>query len=388
MELNQQALSYAQEKMDRNAREGKAIGSVLRVIRDGRTYSFTSGHTDAEQQRPVALDTIFRLYSMSKPITMTALMQLYERGKIYLEDPVYEYIPEVRDMRVAVEAPDGSVHFEKQTQTMTIKNLCTMTSGIAYPGEDNAGAREMQRALDRHMNEEVETLDVVRLAAREGALSFQPGERWMYGFSHDFVGAIVEAVSGMRYGEYLKKNIFEPLQMKDTGFFVPQEKRARFTDAFTFRDGAYQRLNEAEFNEQYDAEPAFQSGGGGLVGTVGDYSTFCQMLLNFGSLGKERLLGRKTVEMMATDQLSDKQRVTFGWGAWPDRGYGYGLGMRTCLRPWMVNGSVGEFGWDGMMGTWMAVDPKERMTVVYLQNMAPHNNNGMRLMPIIYGAMD
>lgn len=388
MELNKKALSYVQEKMDRNAEEGKAIGSVLRVVKDGQAYAFTSGHMDAQKKRPVELDTIFRFYSMSKPITMTALMQLIERGKIYLEDPVYEYIPEVRDMPVAVEEPGGGVRFERQTKTMTIKNLCTMTSGIAYPGNENAGAREMQKAFDHHEQEDVETLDVMRIAAKEGALSFQPGERWMYGFSHDFVGAIIEIVSGMRYGEYLKKNIFEPLQMKDTGFFVPKEKRARLTDAFSFENGAYQRLIEEEFNERYDAEPAFQSGGGGLAGTVGDYSNFCQMLLHFGSFDKERILGRKTVEMMATDQLSAAQRETFGWGSWPSRGYGYGLGMRTCLHPWMVNGSVGEFGWDGMMGTWMAVDPRERMTMVYLQNMMPYNTNGMRLMPIIYGAMD
>ena len=173
--------------------------------------------------------------------------------------------------------------------------------------------------------------------------------------------------------------------MRDAGFFVPEAKRGRFCNAYSFENGAYVHRTENGFNEHYFSDAAFQSGGGGLVATVDVYVRFCMMLLDGGTWRGERILGRKTIEMMRTQQLNDAQQATFGWA---DRGYGYGIGMRTMLRPWRLNGSVGEFGWDGMMGTWLAVDPAEDMVVVYAQNMLPYNDNGMRLMPIIYGATE
>lgn len=393
-EFNMRALEAVGARMDGNYQGGRAASSSIRVIRHGQEcYRHLAGYADLEAGKPTAGDTIYRMYSMSKPVTMTALMQLYEKGLVYLEDPVSAFIPEFRDMPVAVTLPDGTIEYEKQKWPITVKNLCTMTSGLAYPGEGTPGGRIMAKLMNEsnddtptdEIGNDVPTVEVVRIVAKKGVLNFQPGEKWEYGFSHDVVGALVEVISGKRYGDYLRENIFEPLQMRDAGFFVPEAKHGRFCNAYSFENGAYVRRTENGFNEHYFSDAAFQSGGGGLVATVDDYVRFCMMLLDGGTWRGERILGRKTIEMMRTQQLNDAQQATFGWA---DRGYGYGIGMRTMLRPWRLNGSVGEFGWDGMMGTWLAVDPAEDMVVVYAQNMLPYNDNGMRLMPIIYGAME
>ena len=385
--LNQARLDDLKRRMQRNFDEGKVAGCSLLLCRRGEETYVEHGFADVERHVPVQRDTIFRLYSMTKPITMTAIMQLYERGLVYLEDPLYAFIPEFRDMPVGIPEPDGSVRYEKPKRPITIKHLLTMTSGLSYPGEGDAGERSVLRAFERMEagGEDVSTLETARRVAKEACLSFHPGEHWKYGLSHDIAAAVVEVVSGQRYGDYLKESIFEPLEMADTGFFVNPEKRARFTCAHEWINGAYVECEGVDFLKNYLSQPAYESGGGGLVSTIDDYAHFCEMLLNGGTRRGQRILGRKTIEMMRTDQLTEAQRADFGW---TERGYGYGLGMRTHLKPWTTNGSVGEFGWDGMMGTWMAVDPAEEMYIVYMQNMMPYNNCGMRLMPILYAALD
>lgn len=380
-------LNHIGEKMQRNFETGKAAASAIRIARHGHEYyRHTVGYADVEAKAPIKADTIFRLYSMSKPITMTAFMQLYEKGLVYLEDPLYEYIPEFREMPVAVEHSDGTVTFEKQRTPITLKNLLTMTSGIAYPDQNDPGARAMLKAMEALDAQfpNADTLACVRYAATHAALSFQPGTRWKYGFSHDVVGAVIEVVSGQRFGDYLRDHIFTPLQMPDTDFLVPSQKQLRFCNAYTYDGGQYTALKEDEFGARYLQGDPFQSGGGGLVSTIDDYAHFCQALVDGGTWGGERILGRKTIDMMRADQLTEQQRETYDWQT---RGYGYGIGMRTHLRPMLINGTFGEFGWDGMMGTFMLVDPAEGLTVVYMQNMLPYNTNGMRLLPIVYGAM-
>lgn len=385
--LNPSRLEDLKRKMKSNFDAGKVAGCSLLVCRKGEVTFLEHGFANVERRDPVRRDTIFRLYSMTKPITMTAVMQLYERGLVYLEDPLYEFIPEFRDMPVGIAEPDGSVRYGKPRRPITIKHLLTMTSGLSYPGEGDAGERSLYQALEKmeESGEDAPTLEKARRVAKEACLSFHPGERWKYGLSHDIAAAVVEVVSGQRYGEYLKENIFAPLEMVDTAFFVSPEKHARFTRAHEWKGGAYTECEGVNFLKNYLSQPAYESGGGGLVSTIDDYAHFCEMLLNGGTRRGQRILGRKTIEMMRTDQLTEAQRADFGW---TERGYGYGLGMRTHLRPWTINGSAGEFGWDGMMGTWMAVDPAEEMYVVYMQNMMPYNNCGMRLMPILYAALD
>lgn len=373
-------------KLRANYDQKKCAGAILRVTQgDQVCYERAEGYADIEKRTPIDARTIFRIYSMSKPITMTALMQLYEQGLVYPEDELRAFFPPVADMPVAVEQPDGSVRYEKQRSPITVKQLYTMTSGISYPGDDDAGAKSMAAAFDKHEGRFLSLEDMVNAMAGECALSFHPGEKWKYGFSHDIVGALIEKVSGRPFGEYLRENVFEPLGMADTAFWVSQDKQARFATAYAVENGEYRSLaGEKDFTADYFDKPGFESGGGGLVSTMEDYARLCQMLLGGGEYRGARLLGRKTVEMMSSNQLSDEQMKTFGWR---ERGYGYGVGMRVNLKPWVLNGSVGEFGWDGMMGTWMLIDPAEGLTVVYLQNMFPYNTNGMRLTPIVYGAL-
>ena len=374
-------------KMRENFEQKSAAGAIVRVMQGEKTcFEHAEGFADVNAQTPVTSGSIFRMYSNSKPVTMIALMQLYERGLIFPEDPLSEYFPAFADMPVAVEAPDGSVRYEKQQTPITLRHLYTMTSGVCYPGEDSAAARSMKAAIGKHYGESVTLDDVANIVATEGALHFQPGARWEYGFSHDLLGALIEKVSGMPFGEYLRKNVFEPLRMEDTGFWVPKAKSDRLITAYEVTNGEYCPYVAGDaFTPSFLRPPLYESGGGGLASTLDDYSRFSQMLLGGGEYRGERLLGRKTVEMMTTNQLNDEQLKDFGWA---ERGYGYGVGMRTSLRPWLLNGSVGEFGWDGMLGTWLAVDPCEGVSVVYLQNMFPYATTGMRLMPIIYAALE
>ncbi len=386
--FNQEFLeSNLKRKMRENFERKRAANACIRIMRDGECcFEYFDGCADLEKQTPLTSKSIYRMYSMSKPVTMTALMQLYERGLVYPEDTLDTFFPEFKDMKVAVEREDGTVDYVKQERPITIKHLYTMTSGISYPGDEDAGARAVASIYANHPNEDYDVITGTKWLAKEAALSFQPGAKWKYGFSHDVIGAVISKVSGMTLGEYMKRNIFDPLGMEDTGFYVPAEKHDRFVTAYDYEGGEYVSLaDNPEFTQEYLAPNMFESGGGGLVSTLDDYSRFCEMLLGGGEYKGVRILGRKTVEMMSTNQINREQTKTFSWH---DRGYGYGVGMRVHMRPWLINGTEGEFGWDGFMGTWMAVDPGEGMTVVYLQNMVPYNDNGMRLMPIIYSAMD
>ncbi|MDD3410444.1 MAG: serine hydrolase [Eubacteriales bacterium] len=389
-DFDQRQLQNVAALMDRFVATDRMAGCEMYVARRGRVgFRYAAGMMDREAGRPIAPDTIYRVYSMSKPIAMTALMQLYERGLVNLRDPLSDYIPEFKDMPVAQTQPDGSVELVKQEQPILIRNLCTMTSGLAYPGDANEGAKSMLRLMEETEAQDPGTVEIARLVARGAALSFQPGTHWMYGFSHDIVGALVELISGQRYGDYLREHIFEPIGMPDTDFWVPESKRSRFCAIYDRKDGKLVRDDAPNFTTDYYARPAFESAGGGLTSTVADYARFCQMLLDGGVSGTERLLGRKTIELMATDHLTEQQRPDFNW---PQQcGYGYGLGMRTMIRPALgeYNGSVGEFGWDGMAGTWMCVDPKEGMIIVFMQQTVPGDHTWFvpRLIPTVYAAL-
>ena len=211
-------------------------------------------------------------------------------------------------------------------------------------------------------------------------LAFEPGERWMYGFSIDVLGAVIEVVSGKTLGEYLKQNVFDPLGMKDTGFFVPAEKQDRVATLYHIREGM-----KPDARQYPMLKPAFESGGGGLFSTVKDYSRFAQMLLHGGSLDGVRLLGRKTIDLISTDHLTPQQQATHSWDT--QRGYGYGLGVRVMTNPEVadINGSVGEWGWDGAFGNWFCVDPKESLTCVYLTTNLPGDH--YRFIPKLMASM-
>ena len=349
--------------------KGNMVGANVLFIKDNRELYFASqGYADRETGIPMARDTIFRLFSMSKPITAAAVLMLAERGKLDLWDDVSKYIPEFSNVQVVQE--DGTL--TAANRGITIWNLLTMTSGIPYPDMDCESARRMDdlfKELEAELNagRPTDTLGYCRRIAGI-PLCFQPGEKWRYGLSADILGGVVEVITGQKYGEFLQKEIFEPLDMRDTGFVVPKEKRHRFAANYEWCEES-SRLETFLHNhlglEGYGEDVTFESGGAGLVSTVDDYSHFAQMLLNGGTYNGMKIMGRKTVELMRTNHLNTAQRADFNWDSL--RGYGYGCLVRVLENPGEngSNANIGEFGWDGWTGNYITMDASENMVLLY-----------------------
>lgn len=349
--------------------KGNIVGANLLFMQHGRELHFSSqGYADRENDVPMSRDTIFRMFSMTKPITAAAVLMLAERGKLDLWDRVSMYIPEFAHVKVMQE--DGSLTEAKRE--INVWDLLTMTSGITYPDMGCEPGRRMD-ALFQEIKEELEaghptdTLEYCRKIAGV-PICFHPGEKWRYGLSADILGGIVEVASGKKFGQYLKEEIFDPLDMQDTGFFVPKEKWHRFAVNYNWSEESA-RLEPFRQNhlglEGYREELTYESGGAGLVSTIDDYSHFAQMLLNGGKYNNEKFLGRKTIELMTTNHLNAAQAVDFNWDSlW---GHGYGCLVRIMQNPGEAgsNASIGEFGWDGWTGNYITMDPSEEMTLLY-----------------------
>ena len=368
------------ETLSRFVSSGQIAGCAAKIMRHGEClFEEQYGYADIASRKKMRPDTIFAIASMSKVITVAGIMKLYERGLFKLYDPVSEYLPGFKNPTVAVEGPGGKVTLIPAKGEVTLRQLFTMTSGVPYAGQDTAAARiRMEKAKAG----EGGNLATRAYCDWSGGLplAFEPGERWMYGFSIDVLGAVIEVISGRTLGEYLKTELFDPLGMKDTGFYVPAEKKDRIATLYHIREGM--KPEEREFPTE---KPLFESGGGGLFSTAEDYSRFAQMLLNGGTAGGERILGRKTVDLIATDHLTAEQQKTHSWDT--QRGYGYGLGVRVMTDPAAadINGSVGEWGWDGAFGNWFCVDPKEDLTCVYLTTNLPGDH--YRFIPKLMASM-
>ena len=349
--------------------KGNIVGANVLLLQHGNElYSTSQGFADREAGIPMTRETIFRLFSMTKPVTAVAVCMLAERGKLDLLDKVSFYIPEFADIKVMEE--DGSLTVPKRE--MTIMDLLTMTSGLPYPDLLCEPGRRMdqlfkQIEVEFHQGHPTDTLGYCRKIATV-PLCFHPGEKWRYGVSADILGGIIEIASGKKFGQFLNEEIFEPLGMKDTGFFVPKEKKHRFAANYEWNDKNC-RLEPFRGNylglEGYGEDITFESGGAGLVSTIDDYSRFGQMLQNGGSFNGVRILGRKTVEMMTTNHLNKVQMADYNWDSvW---GYGYGCLMRVMMNQGEAgsNASRGEFGWDGWTGNYITMDPTEGMTLLY-----------------------
>ena len=376
-------MKLVHETLRRFVDAGQIAGCSIKIIRGGETlHKECLGYANIEQQTPITEKTIFPIASMTKVITVAGLMQLYEQGLFKLWDPVSEYLPGFKNPTIAVEKPDGGYDIVPAKGEVTLRQLFTMTSGVPYAGKETAAARIQDQKGDAYIAEHGSMPDTKTWCNMVGQLplAFEPGEKWMYGFSIDVLGAVIEVLSGQTLGDYLQEHIFDPLGMKDTGFYVPAEKQHRVATLYHIDEGM------KPDDRTYPAEkPAFESGGGGLFSTVRDYSRFAQMLLRGGTLDGERILGRKTIDLIATDHLTPQQQATHSWDT--QRGYGYGLGVRVMTNPEIAesNGSVGEWGWDGAFGNWFCVDPKEKLTCVYLTTNLPGSH--YRFIPKLTAAM-
>ena len=368
-------------------------GVTCMVIQNGEEkYYHETGFRDIGNKLPMTRDTIFRMYSMSKPVTATAAMMLLEEGKIDLLEPVSKYLPGFTNQYIVTDGKMIPV-----TRPVIIQDLLNMTSGLVYPGE-NSAAEVRTGVLLEEVIEKMTSghpLTTVEIMNRLGEfpLAFQPGEKWQYGMSADVLGAVIEVASGMRFGEFLSKRIFEPLGMKDTGFYVPQEKQNRLAKVYEESDAGLKECHIPHLAVQNRMEfaPAFESGGAGLVSTIDDYAAFTQMLLNQGSYQGKTFLLPKTVEFMTNAHLTDaQQRYVSQWENLP--GFTYANLLRILVDPGaaVTLGSKGEYGWDGWLGTYMTNDPAHNMTLLIMQQKT---NSGTTLYTrkirnILYSALD
>ncbi len=381
---------YLRKRMRQEIDDGYINGSAIRIIHDGEIiYEDELGYADKEKGIPIRKDTIYRIYSMTKPVTAVAAMILYERGLLDLFAPVSDYLSGFKDQKVLTK--DG---LKAAKRPAAVKDLLNMTSGVVYPDQTCEAGRIMEELYTRlaKQGEEgspVNTVDFCNLIGTQ-PLEFEPGERWRYGASADVLGAVIEIISGKKLSVFLQEEIFTPLGMADTGFYVPEEKSNRFAMIYELIAG---RLEPCSWTHlglgDFKTPPAFESGGAGLVSTVEDYSRFAEMLLNGGTYGKERILGSKTVEYLSTPQLSAEQLLSMDWDSL--QGYGYGNLMRVLTDPVKAagNGSVGEFGWDGWTGNYFFVDPKENLIMVYMMQKCDGGRlTALRAMrSILYGLL-
>ena len=377
-------MQLLQNTLSRFVSSGQIAGCAVRVLRkDDILFEGSFGYADIEKKVKMSSEnTIFPIASMSKVITVAGVMQLYEQGLFKMWDPVSEYLPGFKSPKIAKENPDGTYEIVDAGGEVTMRQLFTMTSGVPYGWGDTAAGRIRIEKEKEYMASGEPFPGTVAYANLVGGLplAFEPGEKWMYGFSIDVLGAVLEVLTGRSLGEYLKENIFDPLGMKDTGFFVPAENHSRIATLYHIKEGL-----KPDQRNYPAAKPEFESGGGGLFSTVPDYSRFAQMLLHGGTLDGVRILGRKTVDLISTDHLTPEQRKSDSWDT--QRGYGYGLGVRVMTNPELagINGSVGEWGWDGAFGNWFCVDPKESLTCVYLTTNLPGDH--YRFIPKLMASM-
>jgi CubicO group peptidase (beta-lactamase class C family) len=380
---------------------GRIAGCQVAVARHGQVGYFRSfGSRDLERALPVEEDTIWRIYSMTKPITGVALMSLYERGMFQLSDPVARFIPQWRDLKVRERAGGGWERLVKPARPMTVRDLMMHMSGLGF-----AGGRTLQQLFSADRNQAFvpglrrgpdATLATMVDHYAGYPLEFHPGTQWLYSVSTDICGRLVEIMSGQRFDEYLRATIFEPLGMHDTGFTVPDEKVDRF--AACYRRDASKKLVLSDDPQcsGYRLKPSFLSGGGGLVSTTGDYLRFCQLLLAGGELDGVRILGRKTVELMTANHLPGGQDLQAfalpgGYGEVGFAGMGFGLTVAVAKEPaaTQVIGSAGEYMWGGAASTIFWVDPAEDLTVVFMTQLLPSGTFNFRgqLKTLVYPAI-
>jgi CubicO group peptidase (beta-lactamase class C family) len=369
------------DRMRRLVEDGQIAGAVTLVARRGRLAHFeATGLVDLEARRPMPRDAIFRLASMTKPVTVTAVMMLFEEGHFLLDDPVADFLPDFAQTRVFVQETAEGLETADLERPITIRHLLMHTSGLTYgfyPDEpvSRLYAREQIGRPDEPLAAFVRHVAALPLA-------HQPGARWTYGVSHDVLGRLVEVVAGQPFDAFLQQRIFTPLGMTDTGFFVPPSALERLAPVYT-PDGRG-GLRRDEQQRDRSTAPAYLSGGGGLVGTAADYARFGQALLNGGALGEARLLGRKTVELLAANHWARGERP-YPAGFPTPNGYGFGLGMRALVDVAQsgLPGSAGEYGWGGAQSTHFWIDPREELLGVFMVQLTPFNFRPAQLFQVL-----
>lgn len=396
--INDLAASYVNK--------GHMAGTVTLVARHDRVVHFEcQGKLNLETGQDMREDTIFRIYSMSKPVTALATMILYERGLLDLDQPVSDFIPSIKNMEVYVSGEGENIVTRKADREITIRDLLTHTSGIPY-------GIIADTPVDRLYLEHVQPMviadrpieEIVDMVAKM-PLMFSPGERWCYGMSSDVLGSLIQVITGEPLDQFMDKNIFRPLGMLDTGFYVPEEKKFRFKTLYMHRNGLPKNVQEL-YPDQilinriegpwgfFDYRPTMMSGGGGLVSTATDYLKFATMMLHKGKVGDDYLVKPETIEMMTTNQLpGDLEHFAspeLKPLALPGIGYGFGIGIVVDPSKTGGIGSKGTFQWGGAAHTTFFVDPKEEMIGIFLTAVFPQLmfDTDIQFRKLVYNAVE
>lgn len=385
--MSSERLTLLDSVVNKYVGEDKLAGITTLIARRGEVVHFKSyGLRDREQHLSMTNDTIVRIYSMTKPIICTALMMLYEKAEFQLNHPVAEYIPAFADLNVFAGLEGEGMKLEDLHRPVTIKDLLTHTSGLSYHLLEYGPVEQYYRDdnLSAHQTLEEFVHDLLQFP-----LAFQPGTQWRYSFAHDVVARLIEILSGQPIDVFLQENLFDPLNMVDTGYYVTGENKERLAAMYgsmdasapkaTFSnwvakalDGKICKLESTEKGLASQPHQVFR-GGHGLVSTAQDYFHFCQMLLEQGEWQGKRFLSRKTIEMMTTNQLAP-ELLPFDIQGIVVKGYGYGLGMRTLMDVGQAEhlGSVGEYGWAGAANTYSWIDPNEDLIGILLSQFQPN----------------
>jgi CubicO group peptidase (beta-lactamase class C family) len=373
---------------------GRMPCGLVVVHRRGETAHFSAfGMADVERKTPVKDDTIFRIYSMTKPITSIAFMQLVEQGLVALDEPVHKYIPAWKDLGVFVGGFMQTFRTKRTERPMLIIDLLRHTSGLTYGFQESTNVDAAYRKLKIGEIEKSGTLDGMVETLAKLPLEFSPGTAWNYSVSTDILGYLVEKISGQKFEDYLRTKIFKPLGMTDTDFHVHPGKEARFAACYIPAKGGME-LQDDPAKSSYLQPPSFVSGGGGLVSTASDYLRFCRMLLNGGTLDGVHIVSPKTIELMTMNHLPDGKdlpalsRSLFSEVTY--NGVGFGLGFSVTMDPakTMIPGSAGEYSWGGAASTSFWIDPTEELITIFMTQLIPSSTYPIRreLRTMVYSA--
>ena len=368
-------------KMQSYIDAGKLAGMITTIARQGQTVHLEKfGWMDREAQKPMEFDAIFRIASMTKPITAAAIMTLYEEGHFTLNTPISEFIPGFKDVKVFVRDTGNEIETEDLIRPLTFRHLFTHTAGLSYGWNQDDPVDRSYMALQEASGKDRENMTAKELIdiLVQAPLAFQPGTRWRYSLAIDVLGYLIEVISGKPLDLFLKERLFEPLGMVDTDFFVPLTKASRLTALYGRPEGESDlQLLETPSDSPRLRKPPFLSGGGGLVSTISDYAHFLQMLVNGGELNGIRILGPTTIDLFTINH-APAAALPYGFAQGEDlfhQGYGYSLGTRVLMDVSASGqaGSVGEFGWDGAFNTYFWVDRTQALYGLLMTQHRPNN---------------
>lgn len=381
---------------DRYVQPGRLPGALLVVARHGQVaHTSVLGHASLERKQKLAEDTIFRIYSMTKPVTSVALMMLVEEGRISLDDPVAKWIPSWADLRVYRAGQPGLWFTEACTQPMRVLDLMRHTSGLTYGFQQRTNVDAGYRKLKLGEIEKAGTLDSMIADLAKLPLEFSPGDAFNYSVSTDVLGYIVGKLSGMPFETFLHERLFKPLGMVDTDFHVPPEKHDRLAANYQPVKGGMKLFDDPE-TSSYLKPPGFISGGGGLVSTARDYLAFAAMLLNGGTANGVRFLSPKTVQLMTANHLPGGRTLAelstsmFSEVGYAGVGFGLGFSVTTDVAASMLPGSNGDYAWGGAASTYFWIDPKEELICIFLTQLLPSDTYPVRreLRTLVYSAFE